>query len=293
MTDSPAISESAAASYCAGRVRGLDRDRYLAALFAPADRRAALFALYAFNIEIAGVREAVSEPMLGEIRLQWWREAIDGIYAGVPRHHAVALALSEAVAEHRLPRAEFDAMIDARAFDLEDTPPATLAQLEHYAAGTSASLNRLAFRALGADGDDAARAAHHAGIAWALTGLLRAVPFHSRQRRCYLPADLMAAAGANTAMLFALKPDDALSRVARRIAGRAREHIDAARALHHAVPRKARAAVLPLVLAEAYLRRMAQNGFDPFADTGMGALSRQARLAVAAIRGRYCASRSG
>lgn len=268
-------------------MRSLDRDRYLAALFAPADRPAALFALYAFNIEIAGVREAVSEPMLGEIRLQWWREAIDGIYAGAPRRHAVALALSEAVAAHRLPRAEFDAMIDARGFDLEDTAPGTLAELEHYAAGTSASLCRLAFCALGADGDDAAEAAHRAGIAWALTGLLRAVPFHARQRRCYLPADLMAAAGADTAKLFALKPDDALSRVARPIADRAREHIDAARALRHAVPGKARAAVLPLVLAEAYLRRMARAGFDPFADTGIGVLSRQARLAVAAIRGRY------
>jgi phytoene/squalene synthetase len=97
----------------------------------------------------------------------------------------------------------------------------------------------------------------------------------------------MAAAGADTAMLFALKSDDALSRVARPIAERARAHIDAARILRHAVPGKARAAVLPLVLAEAYLRRMARNKFDPFADTAMSALSRQARLAVAAIRRRY------
>ena len=268
-------------------MRALDRDRYLAALFAPADRRADLFALYAFNIEIAGVREAVSEPMLGEIRLQWWREAIAAIHDGAPGPHPVALALAQAVAAHRLPRAALDTMIDARGFDLDDTPPATLAALEDYAAGTAAALCRLALCALGADTDDATRAAHHAGIAWALTGLLRAIPFHARQRRCYLPADLMAAAGTDSAKLFALKPHGALAVVARHVADRAREHMAEARALRQTVPGKARAAVLPLVLADAYLRRMARNEHDPFADTAMSALSRQARLTMAAIRGRY------
>ncbi|MDP2732480.1 MAG: squalene/phytoene synthase family protein, partial [Hoeflea sp.] len=90
--------------YCANRVRRFDRDRFLTALFCPSDRRADLLALYAFNIEIAGVRETVSEPLLGHIRIQWWRDALDGIYDGDPPAHHVAGPLSRAVRRHRLQR---------------------------------------------------------------------------------------------------------------------------------------------------------------------------------------------
>src|SRR5580693_257809 len=82
----------------AALVRRHDRDRYQTALFAPADRREALFALYAFNYEIARVRESVTQPMLGQIRLQWWREVVDAAYAGLPpRSHVVAEPLATAI----------------------------------------------------------------------------------------------------------------------------------------------------------------------------------------------------
>ena len=81
-----------AISDCAALVRRVDYDRYLTALFAPPPARERLFALYAFNHEIAKVRETVSEPMIGQIRLQWWREAIGGIHAGTPRKHMVVAA---------------------------------------------------------------------------------------------------------------------------------------------------------------------------------------------------------
>ena len=80
----------------AARARAADPDRYLCALFADAPRRGALFALILFNAEIARVREVVSEPMLGQIRLQWWREAIDEIYRGQGRRHEVADPLAAA-----------------------------------------------------------------------------------------------------------------------------------------------------------------------------------------------------
>ena len=68
--------------YCAALVREADRDRYLATLFAPADRRGALFSLYAFDIEISRIRDLAREPMPGEIRLQWWREVLEGAARG-------------------------------------------------------------------------------------------------------------------------------------------------------------------------------------------------------------------
>ena len=126
-------------------VRRHDRDRYQTALFAPAGRREALFALYAFNYEIARVRESVTQPMLGQIRLQWWREVIDAAYAGaVPRRHEVAEPLTAAIREFELTRAHFDRMIDAREADLADEPPVDVAALQAYAEATSAELTRLA-----------------------------------------------------------------------------------------------------------------------------------------------------
>ncbi len=81
---------SAGLSPSAAIVRRHDRDRYQTALFAPSDRREALFALYAFNYEVARVRESVTQPMLGRIRLQWWREVVDAAYAGAPaRRHEI------------------------------------------------------------------------------------------------------------------------------------------------------------------------------------------------------------
>src|SRR5688572_5320065 len=138
-----------ALSYCAREVRRVDYDRFLTALFAPPDARERLFALYAFNHEIAKVRETVSEPMLGQIRLQWWREALDGIYRGTPRKHAVVEALSAVVAERHPPRAGFEALIDAREFDLAGRAPATLAELEAYCEGTASQLLRLGAELLG------------------------------------------------------------------------------------------------------------------------------------------------
>ena len=151
-------------SYCAGQVRAHDRDRYLTATLAPADRHEALFALYAFNLEVARTREMVSEPMVGQIRLQWWREAIDGIYADNPRAHEVVRPLAAAVERYDLSRKHVERLIEAREFDLGEAPPASLDELTSYAEATSSSVMQLALEILGAKGEAARSAAHHAGI---------------------------------------------------------------------------------------------------------------------------------
>lgn len=109
-------------SYCGREVRKYDNDHFLAGLFVPADRREAMFALYAFNLEIAKTREVVSEPILGQMRLQFWRDGIEAVYEDgpVPRH-GVMDPLTEAARGLRLSRALFDRLIDAREADLDDT----------------------------------------------------------------------------------------------------------------------------------------------------------------------------
>lgn len=280
-------------AYCAREARRHDPDRAFAAFFAPDDKRPALLALIAFNVEIARTRETVSEAMLGEIRLQWWRETVEEMYAGQPRRHAVVQPLAEAVARYRLSRAHFDRLIDARAFDLGDEPPASMIELTAYAEATSASLTALALEVLGVEDEAAAAAARHVGIAWALTGLLRAVPFHAGAGRQYLPAELMAEEGATSADLFALRPTPALAGVVRRVAEVAREHLAAARRaprrpVSQAVPRQALPALLPAVLADAYLGRMARADYDVISrPVEIGRAARILRLAWAHRRRRY------
>ncbi len=123
--------------YCLDEVRRLDHDRYLTTLFLPAETRADALALYAFNLEIARTREIVSEPLLGQIRLQWWRETIDGIYGGTPRDHPVIEALVTACHRNRLDRQALEVLIDARESDLDDSPPSDLDALISYARATS------------------------------------------------------------------------------------------------------------------------------------------------------------
>ncbi len=251
-------------SYCGEQVRRHDHDRYLTCLFAPADRRDSLFALYAFNHEIARTSEVVSEAMLGQIRLQWWRESLAGIYGGRPREHAVVQALAVAIGRHDLSRPRFEALIDARAFDLTDQVPGTLAQLVEYAEGTSGLLVQLALEVLGDRGRAALDCGREIGIAWALCGLLRATRFHAARKRIFLPLDLQAQFGLDLRDFFELRPSEATSSAVRQVAEEARRHLEKARARKPEVSAAARPALMLGVLADRYLAQLDRIGFDPF-----------------------------
>src|SRR5690242_6843443 len=105
--------------YCQALVRKNDYDRYISALFAPESLRSYLFALYAFNYEIARIAETVRNPMAGQLRLQWWRDAVDDIYSGAPGRTEVLKGLADSIRVHQLPKPLFEAIIDAREQDFE------------------------------------------------------------------------------------------------------------------------------------------------------------------------------
>lgn len=275
-------------SYCGAEVRQHDPDRFATAMFAPPQAREDLFALFAFNHEIAKVRELVSEPMMGEIRLQWWREAIAGIFDGTPRRHGVVEPLAAAVRGHGLSRRHFDRLVDSRAFDLRDEPPDTLAALEDYAEGTSSTLVWLALEVLESRGEAALAAGRHVGIAWALIGLLRALPFHLRARRNYMPREITDRFGVALNDLMELRSGEPLRRAVAEIAGRAEDHLSAARRHRKSVPRQAAPALLPARLADSHLARLRRCGFDPL-DPRVPAPRPFPgwRLAAAAFAGRY------
>src|SRR5690349_12399515 len=175
-------------AHCATLVREHDHDRYITCLYAPEAQRLALFALYAFSHEIARVRALVSEPLPGEVRLQWWRDLLEGQPDGEAQAHPVAAALLDTIARYNLPIAPLTGLIEARIFDLYDDPMPSLRDLEGYAGETSSALIRLASIVL-AEGRDpgGAAAAGYAGVAYALTGLMRAFPWHAAEGQVYLP----------------------------------------------------------------------------------------------------------
>jgi phytoene synthase len=153
-------------------IRRADPDRWLASRFVgEPGARAGLIALYAFNHELARAAEVASQPLIGEMRLAWWREAIEEIFEGrAVRSHPTALALKAAVHERHLPRAGLEALVDARLRDL-DAWPLKPDEAVHYIDATSGALMALAARSLspGVDAHDV----RHAARAWGLSGLSR------------------------------------------------------------------------------------------------------------------------
>jgi phytoene/squalene synthetase len=277
MSNAPSLS-------CEAAVRKADFDRYLAALFARALVRPHLFALYAFNYEMAKTAETVTQPTLGLIRLQWWRDAIAELYAGRIRNHPTLRALGQAISAHDLPPYLLDEMIAARENDLEEAPFANIASLEAYADATSGHVMRLSLRILGAGErfDDLAR---EAGIAYALMGLCRALPFHALQRRLMLPLAVVRSADLSREDIFSGKADANISKLIGTIAQRARGHLRAGAA--ELVPRRFLPALLPAALVPLYLKPMTVSGFDPFRElTDVALYRRQLAMLMAMARGR-------
>ncbi|MGE0257125.1 MAG: phytoene/squalene synthase family protein [Alphaproteobacteria bacterium] len=288
--DLPAAGAPAAGLSAVGAiVRRRDRDRYQTALFAPADRREALFALYAFNFEIARIREAVTQPMLGQIRLQWWREVIEAAFSGGPaRRHEVALPLVTTIRNFGLSRASFDRIIDTRERDLDDTPPADLAALIEYAEGTSSALLVLALEALGTLEPATGEAARDIGIAYALAGLLRAMPFHAASGRRYIPEHVAVTVGLDPADYARRRNTSELRTATEMLTEAAAAHLASGRRSVGRIPRRSLAALLPAVIADRYLLRLKRAGFNPFAPELAAPDPLQSwRLAAAALRRRF------
>ena len=238
-------------------VRAADRDRYLAALYAPEDKRVDLLALYAFNAEISGVRDRVSQALPGEIRLQWWRDVIAAQDAGAEAGHPVAEALLETIDRRNLPKQAFQNYLDARIFDLYDDPMPTRTDLEGYCGETAAAVIQLSSVVLD-PGTAAGNAelAGHAGCAQAIAGLLRLLPLHRRRGQCYVPKDILAAAGTSPEEFLAGDGGPNAPRAVAAMIALAHEHLSIFERGAARQPESLRPAFLPLALTGAQLARM-------------------------------------
>ena len=243
--------------------READPDRSIAASFAPRGPRADLFALYAFNAELARVAELVSEPGLGAIRLQWWREAIERAANGEATGHPVADAVGDLLGRGKVSRERIVGLIDARGFDVETRIMPDGAALDAYLHDTAAALFALAAETMGVKNASVEQAATAGGTAYGLTGLARALPVHAARGLVFLPADQLRRHGITPEQLLSGRTSDGLGQLLAELRATAREALREAEALIAELDISARTAFVPLSLVDPYLAAMEKSGRDP------------------------------
>jgi len=273
-------NEAADAAYCASLVRESDFDRYAASLFAPPERRAQLLALYGFNAEIARVREHVSQPLAGEIRLQWWIDVLSGKSAGDAQGNPVAAQLLRTIATCGLSPASLSELVEAHRFDLYDEPMQTAAEMEGFLDQTAGKLFLLGARVL-APAARLERApllealTHHASLAHGLTSLIEAMPRHAARRQLYVPLERLERFDVSRDAVFAGKSSADFTRLVRSLAEEAGREFAEAMKVMPGIDGAMRPSFLLLALVPARLQRLDRAGYDPFR---VRALSRLWRL---------------
>jgi phytoene synthase len=250
--------------YCAALVREADRDRYLATLFAPVEHRDGLLALYAFNVEITQVRDKAREPLPGEIRLQWWREMLEGVRGGEAAANPVAAALKATLTRYGFVAAPLLELIDARLIDLYNEPMASVADLELYAIRTQSPLFAMAAGILNAGKPLPELATLDAGVAYGIAGLLNGFGRHAARRQLYVPLEILDRHGVDREDIYAGESSQALLAALADMRAIVRSHLTLAQANLKTVAPEVLPAFLPLALVGPQLRRMDKSDYAPF-----------------------------
>jgi phytoene synthase len=259
----PAESREAA-SFCAELVRSHDFTRYASALFVPASQRRSLLALYAFNVEVSRVHEQVSQPLPGEMRLQWWTDMLAGVDHGGVEGNPVAAELLLAIRTWRLPVERLSRLIEEHQFDLYNDPMPTMAALEGYINDTSSALFSLAAAIAAQPSEEIEHLARHAGLAQGIVQVMTLLPLDASRRQSFVPQQVLDSHGCGIEELFAGKETPKLRGALDQLLGEARGHLKTALTLLARVPREVRPMFLPLDLARRDLARMSRADCDPF-----------------------------
>src|SRR6202050_298246 len=236
------------ADFCAELVRPPHFTRCASTLFMPADQRRALWALYASTVEISRVREQVSQPLPGEMRLQWWTDMLAGTGHGGVEGNPVAAELMLAIRNWRLPVERLSRLIDEHQFDLYNDPMPTMAALEGYINDTSSALFSLGAGIAGWQSPEIEHLARHAGLAQGMAQVIAALPLDASRRQLFVPLQLLESHGSGMEEVFAGKETPKLRAALDQLIGEAKGHLATAVALLESVPHEVRPVFLPLAL---------------------------------------------
>ena len=252
------------AAFCADLVRTHDFARYAATLFLPADQRRALLSIYAFNVEIFRVRDQVSQPLPGEMRLQWWTDMLAGTVHGGVEGNPVAAELLLTINNFRLSVEPLLRLIEEHQFDLYNDPMPSMAALEGYINDTSSALFTLGAHVVAPPSEEIDHLARHAGLAQGMAAVIAALPFDAARRQLFVPLQLLESHGSGAEQVFSSKQVPQVRAAIDQLVGEANGHMKTALSLLNSVPREVRPLFLPLALVRRDLARMSRADHDPF-----------------------------
>jgi phytoene synthase len=262
---SGAGSSKESADFCAGLVRARDFSRYASTLFVPAAKRRGLLAVYAFNVEICRVREQVTQPLAGEIRLRWWTDMLAGEGHGGVEGNPVAAELKLAIHNWSLPVERLSRLVDEHQFDLYNDPMPTMAALESYLNDTSSALFALGAGIAGQPSEAIEHLSRHAGMAQGIAQVMAELPRDASRRQLFVPLQLLEKNGSGLEEVFAGRETPKLRAALDQLVGEARRHLRIALPLLAEAPPEVRPLFLPLVLIRREFARMSRADSDPFA----------------------------
>jgi phytoene synthase len=261
---SAGVDDRSASAHCAELVRAQDFPGYASTLFVPAPQRRALLALYAFNVEICRVHTQVSQPLPGEMRLQWWRDVLMGQGHGGIEGNPVASELLLTIGAYRLPIDRLLRLIEEHEFDLYNDPMPTMAALEGYITDTSSTLFSMAAMIMGPPASEVDHLARHAGLAQGLAHVLASLPLDASQRRLFVPQQVLTKRGCAQDDVFAGKLTPKLREALSDVLAEARTHLDMAYTLLSSVTPDTRLAFLLLGQVKRDLDALSRVDRDPF-----------------------------
>jgi phytoene synthase len=213
------------------------------------------------------VREQVSQPLPGEMRLQWWTDMLAGAGHGGIEGNPVAAELARAIGDYRLPVDLLSRLIDEHQFDLYNDPMPSMAALEGYIHDTSSALFALAARVLAQPSEAIDHLARHAGLAQGLVQVIAMLPWDAARRQLFVPLQSLQQHGSSVEAVYAGKQTPQARAAIDQLLGEARRHLDTAFQLLATVPPQARPVFLPLALVRRDLQRMSREDCNPFVPT--------------------------
>ncbi|KAI9026173.1 isoprenoid synthase domain-containing protein [Hyaloraphidium curvatum] len=268
IAESPDLTAAGAFKYAADLVRRADYDHYLISLFQPSpSARNTYVTLRAFNVELAQVRDIVSNPLIGRMRMQFWRDTIEECFQGRPRKTPVAVALGEVLKTTQLSKLWFTRIINERDANLDVEQYISVKDMEKYCENTSSALLYLHLDSLGVKNSLADHAASHLGKASGIATLLKGTPYQAKERRVYLPGEILSKHGVSQEDLYRSGPDaKGLADSVFDIATIANNHAQTARKLMETpeFPKRAIPALLSLIPTENFLATLELANFNIF-----------------------------
>lgn len=249
-------------------LRDTDREAYIATLFLAETSREAAAALWAFNAEVDRIRDLVSEPLPGEIRLQWWRDALTGARTEEGMQHPVGAELISTIKQHSLPRQAFDTLCEARIFDMYNDPMPSLSEFEGYLGETRSIVFQMLAQIISGNAPEKGEAAGHAGIAYGIAQLLRRMAQHRVRGQIFVPKELLQISGLTDADFLALDAPSSANGMVAALVALGREHLAKAEAAIALLPNEQRAAFIILGICQPIFKRAEKRGgeiaLEPF-----------------------------